>query len=282
MFRVFLDKFNALFLAIVVHVVFVMILLVSLDWSSKPMPTKSVLNRKVESIQAVVIDEAKVQAELTKIREQEQMARQAEEARLRTLERRAKVAEKRRKEEERKLIAAKKKFKDEQKRQRKKKAREEKAKKEAARKRKKEQERQRKAKEKREAEKKKAARKKKEEERRRKEAKRALERKLAAEQAKRDQRLRDRYRMEYIADIKSVVEHNWIRTTGTGKGLKCKLKVTQTPSGEVVNVSIIASSGNTVFDRSAIVAVFKSSPLPRPKDPSAFDRNIILPFSSEN
>nr|VFK20526.1 MAG: colicin import membrane protein [Candidatus Kentron sp. LPFa] len=279
MFRFFLDKVNALFLAVVVHVIFVVILLVNLDWSSKP-PTNSAPNPKVEPIQAVVVDEARMQAELAKIREQERMARQAEEERLRKLEQKTKAIERRRKEEERRLAAAKKKFKDEQERQRKQ-AKAEKARKEAARKRKAE-ERRRKAKEKKEAAKKEALRKKKEEERKRKEAEQALERKLAAEQAKRAQRLRDRYRMAYVADIKSAVNRNWIKTAGATKGLQCKLKVVQIPTGEVIDVSVIESSGNAAFDRSAVAAVFKSSPLPSPRDPSIFDRNIVLTFSPED
>jgi len=279
MFRIFFDKANALFLAIAVHVAFVMILLVSLDWSSRPVSVQSAPPPlKVEPIQAVVVDEAKVQEELTKIKEQEQMARQAEEAHLRKIEQKAKAAERRRKEEERKLAAAKKKLKIEQERLRKK-AKKEEAEKIAARKRKEKEEQQRKAKE--EALKKEAARKKKEEERERKEAEQALAQKLAEEQAKREQRLLDQYRMEYIVDIKSAVEHNWIRPAGTEPGLKCKLKVTQIPSGEVVDVSVIVSSGNSTFDRSAVAAVFKSSPLPSPRDSSAFDRNIVLTFSPE-
>nr|VFK20066.1 MAG: Cell division and transport-associated protein TolA [Candidatus Kentron sp. LFY] len=275
MFRVFFDRANAFFLAIVVHTIFIVVLLVSLNWSSESISAKPTPNsQKVESIQAIVVDEAKLQTELTEMREHERMAREAEEARLRKLEQRAKTIERRRREEERKLAAAKKKFKKEQERQRKK-VLEEKAREKAARKRKEEQERQRKAREKREAAKK-------EEERRRKEAEQALERKLAAEQTKRKQRLRDRYRREYIANIKLAVERNWISTTGVVKGLKCKLKVVQIPTGEVINVSVVVSSGNRAFDRSAVAAVFKSSPLPRPKDSSAFDRNIVLTFSPEN
>nr|VFK39187.1 MAG: colicin import membrane protein [Candidatus Kentron sp. SD]VFK39786.1 MAG: colicin import membrane protein [Candidatus Kentron sp. SD] len=287
MFRGFLNKANALFLAIVVHVAFVAILLVSLDWSFKPISTKLAPDSpRIEPIQAMVVDETKIEDELAKLKKQEQVARQAEETRLRELEQRAKAAEKRRKAEERKLADAKKKFEDERKRQREK-IKKEKAKKEAERKRRKEQERRRKAKEKKakekeEAAKKAAARKKREEERQRKEAERALESKLAEEQARREERLRDRYRREYVANIKSAVERNWIRTVATAKGLKCKLKVAQLPTGEVVDVSIIASSGNTAFDRSAVAAVFKSSPLPKPKDSSAFDRNVVLTFSPEN
>nr|VFK37863.1 MAG: colicin import membrane protein [Candidatus Kentron sp. TC]VFK41691.1 MAG: colicin import membrane protein [Candidatus Kentron sp. TC] len=281
MFRLFLDKVSALFLAVVVHVVFVVVLLVNLDWSSKPTPTNSMPHaRKVEPIQAVVVDEAKIQAELTKIEEHEQMVRQAEEERLRKLEEKTKAIERRRKEEERRLAIAKKKRKDEQERQRKQ-VKEEKARKEAARRRE-EEERKRKAKEKKEAAKKEALRKKKEAERKRKEAERTLQRKLAAEQAKREQRLRDRYRMAYVVDIKSTVKRNWIRIVGATKGLKCKLKVAQIPTGEVIEVSVIESSGNAAFDRSAVAAVFKSSPLPLPKDPSVFDRNIVLTFNPED
>ena len=87
---------------------------------------------------------------------------------------------------------------------------------------------------------------------------------------------------EYIGQIQATVNRNWIRPTGAGKGLKCTVKVAQIPGGEVHSVVITKSSGNVAFDRSVENAVLKSSPLPQPKDPSLFAREIIFEFEPED
>jgi len=52
--------------------------------------------------------------------------------------------------------------------------------------------------------------------------------------------------------------------------LSCKVKVNLIPSGDVMSVSVVKSSGNALFDNSVERAVRKASPLPVPKDPSVF------------
>ena len=59
------------------------------------------------------------------------------------------------------------------------------------------------------------------------------------------------------------------------------MRVVQIPSGEVVQVEIVTSSGNVAFDRSIEEAALRSSPLPLPKDPSLFDRSIMIAFELE-
>ena len=56
------------------------------------------------------------------------------------------------------------------------------------------------------------------------------------------------------------------------------VRVSQIPGGEVVQAEILSSSGNIAFDRSVEEAVLRSSPLPLPKFPSLFDRNIVITF----
>ena len=90
----------------------------------------------------------------------------------------------------------------------------------------------------------------------------------------------DAGRIEYIAQIKDKIERNWLRPPGTAKGLKCVVRVSQIPGGEVVEAEIRESSGNIAFDRSVEEAVLRSSPLPVPKDPSLFDRRIVITFES--
>ena len=88
-------------------------------------------------------------------------------------------------------------------------------------------------------------------------------------------------RIEYIAQIKDKIERNWLRPPGTASGLKCVVRVSQLPGGDVVQVDIQTGSGNVAFDRSVEEAVLRSTPLPVPKDPSLFDRTIVITFEPE-
>ena len=88
-------------------------------------------------------------------------------------------------------------------------------------------------------------------------------------------------RIGYIARIKDKIERNWLRPPGTASGLKCVVRVSQLPGGDVVQVDIQTGSGNVAFDRSVEEAVLRSSPLPVPKDPSLFDRTIVITFEPE-
>jgi colicin import membrane protein len=46
-------------------------------------------------------------------------------------------------------------------------------------------------------------------------------------------------------------------------------------------VTVVRSSTNVAFDNSVVTAVRKSSPLPPPKDPSLFARELIFEFNPE-
>ena len=88
-------------------------------------------------------------------------------------------------------------------------------------------------------------------------------------------------RIGYIARIKDKIERNWLRPPGTASGLKCVVRVSQLPGGDVVQVDIQTGSGNVAFDRSVEEAVLRSTPLPVPKDPSLFDHHIVITFEPE-
>ncbi len=123
-----------------------------------------------------------------------------------------------------------------------------------------------------------------EEAQRRQEEKLAMAQALALEQqeqANATARLRDRLRAEYIEHLRASVERNWIRPVNANRGLKCTIRVSQIPGGEVVRVRIVKSSGNIAFDRSVETAVWNASPLPQPKDSVLFDREIIFEFDPE-
>lgn len=94
--------------------------------------------------------------------------------------------------------------------------------------------------------------------------------------------LLDQQRVEYIAQIQTAVENKWIRPASLSKELNTEVLVSQIPGGEVIRVTVTESSGNVAFDRSVVNAIWKASPLPLPKDPALFTRNLQFVFDPEN
>jgi len=94
--------------------------------------------------------------------------------------------------------------------------------------------------------------------------------------------LLDQQQLEYIAQIQSAVENKWIRPADLRKDLKTEVQVSQIPGGEVIRVTVTKSSGNVAFDRSVVNAIWKESPLPPPKDPALFSRNLQFVFDPES
>lgn len=70
--------------------------------------------------------------------------------------------------------------------------------------------------------------------------------------------------------IKQKINQSWRQPVGVDiEGFTCQVGVKLLPTGEVVDVSIIKSSGNLEFDRSTELAIRKSSPLPMPTEDDA-------------
>lgn len=61
----------------------------------------------------------------------------------------------------------------------------------------------------------------------------------------------------YADLIRRRVEENWSRPSSARNGMKVDLRIQLVPTGTIVNVSILRSSNNEAFDRSAIQAVKK-------------------------
>ena len=66
----------------------------------------------------------------------------------------------------------------------------------------------------------------------------------------------------YAALIQQTVINYWSRPPSARNGMEALLAIQLIPTGEVVSVSVIKSSGNTAFDRSAINAVEKAGSFP--------------------
>jgi colicin import membrane protein len=74
------------------------------------------------------------------------------------------------------------------------------------------------------------------------------------------------------------VRGNIVLPSGIQGNPQAVFEVTQLPSGEVLGVKILKSSGNKLLDDAIERAILKSSPLPKPDDASHFDRTLKIPY----
>ena len=261
--------------SVLLHIAAVLLLVISFDFPSRKTPQMP----RVNIVEAVAVDSTQVEKELQRLQEidtakaQEELAKQQKlEQQVRELEKKSTQAETKRKEEEKRLVDLEKKKLQEQKAretEQKKLADLKKQQEELERKRKQDEDQARKA----EAEK-----------QRKEEEEAARQKQLAEQQAEQEraQQGQDQALLQSItANIYRSVVSNY-NVSGLPPGLECVLIVRTVPGGEVVSVSISQSSGNEIFDRRAINAVQKASPLPLPEDTATFERlglrQIRLPF----
>ena len=86
---------------------------------------------------------------------------------------------------------------------------------------------------------------------------------------------------QYIVAISSRVTRNWVEPASAKPGIECEVSVSQIPGGEIVNVRVGRCNGDAAVRRSIEAAVYRSSPLPPPPDPSLFERNLRFMFKPE-
>ena len=107
----------------------------------------------------------------------------------------------------------------------------------------------------------------------------AEQERLALESDKQKQSMINQYR----AMIEARVRQNWIVPAGAEEGMSCTVQVRLIPSGDVIQVQVTKSSGDSTFDRSVENAVHKASPLPVPPAESGlFDVFRDLEFNLEH
>jgi colicin import membrane protein len=254
MWRFIRENPGAAIFAVLVHVVFAAALVLTLDGKTHT----PAINPQAKIIKAKVIDEAKRKKE-----------HKRKEAKKKKKEERKKREEKK-KEEKRKAELKKKKL-----AVKKKKEAEAKKKKLAAEK------------------KRKQELKKKQEEQERKqriaEMQKQMDLELAREEAERKKQAQraaqqkevDRYRVL----IKQAISNKWRVPFSARKGQECILKLRLIPSGEVVSVEVVKSSGDREYDLSVEKAVYAAMPLPLPPaDSGLFHefREINVPFRLES
>jgi colicin import membrane protein len=266
MWQLIRENPRAVLYAVLMHVVLLVLLVFSLDWTPK---ISKPAGQKIP-IEAKLIDQKQLDAVAERKREEQRKAEEAK--RQQALEEKRKVEAEQKKKAEAE--------------QKKKAEAEAKRKAEQAAKQKVEAERKRKAdlaaKQKAEAEQKKkaeaeakrkaeqAAKQKAEAERKRKaEAEAAARARAEAElQAQLEAERVQGVLQEYMAHVAAKVENNWLRPPGSPGGLKCTVNVKLIPGGDVVSARVVQGSGDSLFDDSAEKAVLRASPLPVPTDPS--------------
>lgn len=248
---------NVLVWAVIIHVL--AFIAIGVSFKSSVPKISAVKAEKV--IEAVAIDERKIEEELKKLKKEDKRRKREQ----KHLENKAKKAKRDRRKEEKKLRALKKKQKEQEVINKNKRIKENKRLAELEKKRlvqeRKEKETQQKIQKLEKQRLEKQAQLEREEKQRQE---KIAERKRAAEQMKRAAFEQSEV-SKYKGLIRGQITRNWIFPASYQKGMKCKILVRLIPSGDVVSVRVIQSSGNVAFDRSVEMAVNKASPLPVPK-----------------
>jgi colicin import membrane protein len=115
-------------------------------------------------------------------------------------------------------------------------------------------------------------------EQRKQEELRAEQRQVRERLAREQAAARARALAEYIARIQAKVKSNWILPPDLKGNPEAVFLVVQLPTGEVLSVKVVKSSGIPAYDAAVERAILKSSPLPLPVQRELFDRELRLTF----
>jgi colicin import membrane protein len=83
----------------------------------------------------------------------------------------------------------------------------------------------------------------------------------------------------YVRAIQAHVERRWFEPPGLAPGLSCTIFVTQIPGGDVTGTRFGSCNGNAAVRQSIENAVRNASPLPPPPQPALFEREVELVFT---
>jgi colicin import membrane protein len=243
--------------AVLVHLGFITLLIVSLQWSTVYQPAAP----HVDIIQATLVDQAAIQRQIDRQREEARQAedtRRREEQRLADVKRQQEQAAKQAEQTRREREAAAKAEQDKKQKEAAAKVEQERREKEAA------------AKAERERKEKEAAA----------AAKAEQERKAAAERAAQQTEIN-----RYMTIIGQKVRRSWNMPDSWKKQEGCYVRVKIIPGGEVLDAHAEGNCGDAIAARSVESAVYKASPLPVPTgDNPLFEkfREFRLQFTGED
>lgn len=126
-------------------------------------------------------------------------------------------------------------------------------------------------------------------------AEQALQEKLLQEQLAAEQKAQEEARKQaerasaleadFMEQIKAHVSSHWRYPSVVQPEQEVTVRITLVPTGQVIQVVVIKSSGNLALDRSVEQAIHRASPLPTPKDFMVFEksfRQLTMKFRPEN
>jgi len=103
-------------------------------------------------------------------------------------------------------------------------------------------------------------------------------RELEREQAARAASEREVKTAQWADALVRHVQQNYQTPPGAPPDFTCQVHMQLLPDGTVTNAKIVKSCGSAPLDRAVEDAVYRSSPMPRPADPSVFDRDLTINF----
>ena len=113
----------------------------------------------------------------------------------------------------------------------------------------------------------------------------SLDRAISDESASLQEGNEEMVAQSFRLGIYDLVRQNWSRPPSARNGMQAKLLVELIPTGEVVAVSVVESSGNSAFDRSAEQAVRRARRFEVPAQNSIFEdhfRQFYFLFQPED
>ncbi len=107
----------------------------------------------------------------------------------------------------------------------------------------------------------------------------AVQREAEREALARAASARDAMLADWAVDLVRHVKQYYKTPPGTPENASCKVNLQLLPDGTVKNVKTVTSCGSAVIDRALENAVYRSSPVPLPADPSVFDPDLTINFT---
>lgn len=71
--------------------------------------------------------------------------------------------------------------------------------------------------------------------------------------------------LAYLSEVKAIIKRNVVLPANIEGNPASRYTIQLRPTGEVVQVAVIESSGNPALDAAVITAIKQSSPLPSPR-----------------
>lgn len=113
----------------------------------------------------------------------------------------------------------------------------------------------------------------------------AMRRALQDEAADLEQRVAEQAAMTYVQAIKRAISREWTRPPSARNGMVARLRLHLAPTGELLSVELVTSSGNAPYDRSVERAIRKVRRFEVPKDRRLFEaefRRFTILFRPED